>query len=362
MKKNRGPLYIAFALAAVIFLWMLSGVFFRARNHVAVQQRETHLFRVRAVHSVAQKIVRESDVNARTEADRQVTLRSELDGQVLEVCAKRGSVVQEGDPIIRLEMRDREARAAQAAAALKASTMERDSARTLAAKGLQSQSELAAAEAACEAAEASLKIANLDLERATIRAPFDGVLVERYVEKGDYLNAGSQVALVADLDPIVVTGYMTGSELEGVETGGNARAELNPGGEIRGMLTYISPEADAQTRTYKVEMRSPNPGQTLRAGITAQLFVPHAEISAHFISPAHVLLSDDGTVGLLLSDAEGNTRFSPVSIVRATADGLWVSGIPDDTIIVTEGKDFVSPGQQVELVMQDDAEAVEAAK
>jgi multidrug efflux system membrane fusion protein len=361
MKKNRKPLIIACAISAILVLWMLSGVFSHGKAKKAEATKETtSAFRVRAVESSAQMIVRESEVNARTEANRDVILRAEVGGRVQKIGAARGSRVKEGDLVVAMELREREARLAQAKATLEERRMQLDSATKLAAKGMQSRAELATAQSSYESADAELTLAKLDLERAEVCAPFSSALVERYAEKGDYLSIGDEIALVADLDPIVVKGYMTEREISGVHVGNEATAKLATGEKLSGSITYISPDADKETRMYQVEMRAPNSDYAVRSGVTAQMYVPHDRISAHFISPAYLLLADDGTIGVMLADADGTTHFASISIVKTGKDGLWISGLPEKTIIITSGKDFVSPGQKVELVLDTPATVASA--
>ena len=352
MKPNQTPKFVAAILSAVLVLWMLSGLLSgktEAQTPGASASKKEALFRVRAVHSEAKEIIRDSRVNARTEADRTVTLRAEVSGQVVSVGAERGAMVQAGEVIVAVESRDRESRVAQAAAALRQAEMELESVKNLAAKGLAPQSQLAASESGAEAARAALTDAKLDLERSTIRAPFGGALASRAVEVGASLSPGNEIGVVTDLDPIVVAGWMTEKEIAGVHVGSSATAELSSGGKLAGTITFISPEADPVTRMYKVEMRTPNADYSVRSGLTAVLSVPHDRILAHYVSPAAILLADDGRIGLLLSDDSGVTSFCPVEIVRTEQGGMWVSGLPEKTIIVTVGKDFVNPGQKVEL-------------
>jgi multidrug efflux system membrane fusion protein len=185
------------------------------------------------------------------------------------------------------------------------------------------------------------------------------MLVDRYVEKGDYLSIGNEVAKVADMDPIRVRGFLTELEIVGVRTGKEASAKLSTGETPEGKISYISPEADAQSRMFQVEMETPNPGNAIRAGVTTELIVPHDRTMAHFISPAHILLSDDGTIGVMLADEEGVTAFCPINIVKTTSEGIWVDGMPDKTLIITQGKDFITPGQKVQLVIENPTDAAQ---
>jgi len=364
MKKNRSSILVASVLAVTLVLWMASGLLLSGKKNKeqnSENKAEKPLFRVRAIESTATLISRETTVNARTEANREVIILAEVSGQVLEVGAERGTFMHEGDMIATLEQRDRQARFAQAEAVLRQKTLEAESARKLAESGLKSQSELASAQASAEAAQAELTTAKLDMERAVTRAPFDGMLAERYVEKGDYLSPGTKVAKVVDLNPIRITGYLTELEIVGVRPGKKARAKLSTGEKLEGAISYISPEADTQSRMYKVEMNSPNPDNAIRAGVTTELVVPHDQTLSHFVSPAYILLADDGTIGLMLADAEGLTSFCPINIVNTTSDGIWVDGMPEKAIIITQGKDFITSGQKVELVIENKTEAAPEA-
>jgi multidrug efflux system membrane fusion protein len=363
--KNRTPQYIAGGISAFLVLWMASGAIggdTKPESTADKSKAEQKLFRVRAVKSKAVEIVRETLVNARTEASRSVTLRAEVGGQVREIGAARGAAVKEGEAILRLEERERKARLEQARGNLERAQIEAQSARKLASQGLQSRSDLAAAEASLEAASAELTTAQLDCERTIITAPFDGILAERSAEMGDYLSPGTEVASVADLDPIRVTGYMTERELGGVHTGSAASAKLSDGTKLEGTIRYISPEAEAQTRMYRVEMECPNPDYAIRAGLTAQLSVPHDKVKAHFVSPGSVTLTDTGDIGVIVADKDGVTRFCHIDLVKTEADGLWVGGLPDDAILVTVGQDFVKAGSKVELVFADAAPAAKSAE
>ncbi len=355
MNAQLSPKKIAAAITGLLVLWMLTGIVSGkdAPKSDSAAKAEKPLFPVRAVRLDAQLITKTSYVNSRTEADRSVTLRAEVSGQVVAIGADRGARVAEGDLIVSVEARDRASRAAEAKATLREKEMELDSTRALAAKGLASQSQLASAESAAESARAALTSADLDLARCSIRAPFDGVLVDRSAEAGDLLSPGGEVAVVADLDPIVVAGWMTEKEVAGVHPGLEASAKLSDGREISGTITYLSPQADPVTRMYKVELRAPNADYSIRSGLTAVLAVPHDKVMANLVSPASVLLSDAGVVGLLLADEEGVTSFCPVEIAQSAPEGFWVTGAPEKTILVTLGKDFVRPGQKVKLVFED---------
>lgn len=357
--KEKMPLFIAGGLALALVLWMLSGASGEKKESApeATKAAEARpLFKVRAIASHASPIVRETVVAARTAPDREATLRSEASGTVQELGAARGSRMREGALIAALDVRDRAARVAQAKAAVQAARIESEAARRLSGQGLQSESQAATAETTLEAANAALTLAELDLENARIEAPFDSWLAERMVEVGDFLQHGDTVARIVDLDPIVISGFLTENEVTGIEEHAPATATLATGEVLHGQIRYVAPDSDPQSRMFRVEMEAPNPDAAIRAGVTAQLVVPHETVMAHLISPAHLSLMDTGDVGVLLADEDGLTRFTTVTVVKQAPDGIWVGGLPDTVNIVTVGKDFVRPGDRVDVVLQQPAE------
>ena len=68
---------------------------------------------------------------------------------------------------------------------------------------------------------------------------------------------------------------------------------------------------------------------------------------AHQISPALLTLDDRGEIGVRVVDEEAIVRFYNVSIVAEDRDGVWVSGMPYKTDIITVGQEIVVAGERV---------------
>ena len=168
----------------------------------AARNKPDGLQRVQVIRSHAVLRIREITVAGRTVASRQITIRAETESAVMELVVPRGTSVKKGDTLINLAVEDREARLRKAVALVAKQELEFRAAENLSKKSFTSAVSLANAKAELESARADLATANLEMDRITIRAPFDGVFNMNHVEVGDYLRVGDDVAEMVDLNPL----------------------------------------------------------------------------------------------------------------------------------------------------------------
>lgn len=293
----------------------------------------------------------------RTEASRVGRLLAETEGRLIELRVEEGQSVSDGDLIGRIDVDERSATVIGAEALVAQRRIEHEAAAKLANKGFQSEIRRAEALAALEAAKATLRLARIDLDDTRLTAPFDGILMHRSVELGDFLKSGDPVAEIVDLDPIIVAADVSEREVGQVVEGALAQVRLVTGHMAEGVISYISPQADETTRTFKIELEIPNPDLTLKAGVTSEVLLPKQQTNAHLISPALLTLNANGEVGVKLVDAESIARFAPVMIVEDTPEGFWVTGLPEQLTLITVGQEYVLDGQKVTPTLEDEIAA-----
>jgi len=305
---------------------------------------------VRVATLDARPMTSEVILQGRTEAWRSVDLRAEVRGRVEEVLVERGTAVAAGTPLVRLAVNDRRAQLDQAKALVAQRQIEFDAARTLNQRGHAADVQLAQARANLDAAQAAVRRAEVDLANTEIRAPFEGVLDKRPVNLGDFLDVANPVATVVDLDPLRIVGFASERSVAELRVGGRGVARIVGLPEVEGRIAYIAAVADAATRTFRVELEIPNPGNRIVAGLTAQLRLPVATRAAHFVAPSALSLADDGAIGVKVVDGGGRARFLPVEIVGTGTDGVWLGGLPERITLITVGHEFVAPGNRVKPV------------
>jgi multidrug efflux system membrane fusion protein len=252
---------------------------------------------------------------------------------------------------LRLDLRDREARLAQAKASVNEHRTSYEAQLKLKSDGYVSDTQIAETVAKLETARAELIRAELDLEHRVIRAPFDGVLQDREVEIGDFVRAGDDVATFVDNTKIVVSGTIAEQDARFVTVNDTGQGVLATGQQVTGRIRYVAPVADQSTRTFNVELEVNNPDGSLPAGVTAQMQLPGGKTLAHKISPALLTLDANGNIGIKIVNEYDEVEFFQIELARSDADGVWISGLPDRARVIVVGQGYVSAGQIVEPVL-----------
>ena len=346
------------ALAGAAIGWVISGQLGESGTEPEVQKPPADLTAldeapaVRVRPSAAQPHAVIDLLRGRTEANRLVEVKSETDGRVIELTVEDGTRVSAGEVIARLSAGDRPARLAEAKALLAQRKIEYEADQKLSKKGFRAETQVAATEASLEAAEAAVKIAEVELAYTRIEAPFDGVVDQRVVELGDFVDRGEAIARLVELDPILIVTQVNERDVQRLAVGTPGKARLMTGATVEGHIRHISAIADEATRTFRVELEVANPEGAIADGMTAEIALPLNRVQAHLVSPAILTLSDSGLIGVKAVDESSHVVFHPVKIVDTDNSGVWISGLPDEVTLITVGQEYVSVGETVEPVFE----------
>jgi HlyD family secretion protein len=140
--------------------------------------------------------------------------------------------------------------------------------------------DLKALNAQADQVRAALAIAADDLKESRLLAPFNGFITVKDVEQGEFVQAGSPVVTLAQLDRVWVKTYVPETQLGRVRLSQAVEviSDSYPGKIYQGRVTYISPEAEftpknVQTKeeriklVYRIKVSLDNPNQELKAGM-----------------------------------------------------------------------------------------------
>lgn len=285
-------------------------------------------------------------VRGRTMANRRVEVDAETVGLVVSEPLRRGARIEAGQLLCRLDPGSRPAQLREAEARLAEARADLDAADRLTAQGFTAATTRNTRQAEFEAAQAGVDLIRLDIARLEIRAPFSGVLESDTAELGALLSAGESCATVIDLSTIRAAGFVNEQAVDLIAEGQHARVRLVNGRVADGEISFIARVADEETRTYEVEIALPNAEERLRDGMTAELDIDLPAVRAHRIPQSALTLDDQGRLGVRL--AEGTTaRFVPVRILRDERNGVWVAGLGERASVIVVGQEFVRDGRPI---------------
>lgn len=285
-------------------------------------------------------------LRGRTEAERRVVVMSETTGRVISEPLRRGTRVNAGDLLCKLDPGTRSAMLAEAEARYREAEANAQASERLSERGFTAETTAIGNRAALQAAQAAIEQAKLEIERLEIHAPFGGLIEADTAEYGALLQPGSECATVIDIDPIKFVGFVSEQAVDRIEIGAPVAVRLVTGREFVGRIRFVSYSADPDTRTFRVEADVPNSALQIRDGLTAEGIVATEGTRAHLVPQSALTLDDAGRLGLRLVE-DGVARFAPADVVRDTPEGVLLSGLPDEIEVIVTGQDFVTDGQAV---------------
>jgi RND family efflux transporter MFP subunit len=267
-------------------------------------------------------------------------LKGEINGTVEDVLVRPGGRVRKGDPIVRLDPRPfdlavREADAALAEANIRfQGNLASDS--ILLGPGQEGERRKnALALSGVPAAEVRLEKAKLDRERATITAPFDGVVDRVGISAGERLSPGQDVATVVDLTHLRVEAQVLEHDLPYVRPGGEAliSTPASQGTPVHGRITAVLPLVDSTSRAGRVVVSvvrgvGPTQALALQPGMYADLRLEATRLPNRIIVPARAVIERDGRP--LVFVVKGG-RAQWVYILPGRSNGSETEVLPDSS-------------------------------
>lgn len=345
---NKGHV-LALLLIFTLATWLIIGLSSDSEEYINPRPlvMDHGLRKVQIERMQGTLVERSITVSGKTAANRSVELKSEIRSKVKKIHKQKGERVKKGDLIVELDARDWPARVTQTKASLRQYKLEFASAKKLLKKGLYNEAQLAQAETALANANAELTNAQLNLNASRITAPFDGIVDQRYVELGDYVKENTGIVKILDFSPYLVTGHVAEKDASFINIGDSAEAILVTGDIIKGTIRFIAAEADDKTRTFPIEMEISNPSGSMTSGLTAKLQIPQPKQFAHEVSPALLILDDQGHLGIKGITPDNKVIFHGIDILKAENTGIWITGLEEAAQIITVGQGFVDYGEEV---------------
>ncbi|MEY4564151.1 MAG: hypothetical protein RLZZ618_3428 [Pseudomonadota bacterium] len=225
-----------------------------------------------------------------------VMLRPESSGRVARLGFSDGQRVKRGQVLVQLDDTLQRAQRLQATAqaSIARTTLQRN--RELAEQNFVSKSAVDQSAAALEVAEAQVALADAQLLRMRIVAPFDGVTGIRVVNVGDYVKDGADLVNVNDITALLVDFRLPESAVTRLKVGQDVEVTLDstPGRIFKGQVEAIDSQLDANGRSLLVRALLDNTQGVLRPGMFARADIVFAVRDKAIVVPEEALVPQNG--------------------------------------------------------------------
>ena len=192
--------------------------------------------------------------------------------------------------------------------------------------------------------------------RIAVRAPADGIVIEKPVQEGMRIEPGQALYKTADLSDVWLIAEVQEQDLGLIHPGQKAEAQFIafPGKSFAGTVEFIYPTLSPETRTARVRIVIPNPDQALRAAMYASvaIAVPAADQPVLAIPASAVI--DSGARQVVLID-RGEGRFEPRPVHLGTQAGDWIEvidGVKAGERVVTSANFLIDAESNLRAALQ----------
>jgi RND family efflux transporter MFP subunit len=355
---RRVPMAVARTVAIVALAVGLTSACGTAKGESAAKTAAPAAISVSVAAATEQPITRFLKVTGTLAAEEEAEVAAEIQGRVIATPVERGTRVAEGADLIRVSPAEAQAQAteaeanaaqlerrlglggiqeregvsgdsaefesdrvpevANARAQLTLATGDFDRAKMLFDKQLLSKADFDQKSAQAEVARRQLEIAingamqqyqgllaararamlaKKALADTIVKAPFAGVVGQRLVSIGDYVQRGTKVASVLRTNPLRVQLTVPEQYSAGVAVGRSVSFEVDasPGQKFTGQVRYVSPALESNSRTLVVEAVVPNDSGALKPGSFATALIEQANRSPGVLTPAAAVRTVAGT-------------------------------------------------------------------
>jgi membrane fusion protein (multidrug efflux system) len=298
-------------------------------------------------------------------ANKESGVAADVMGKVSAVFVERGSRVKAGAPLVRLDRRqaalmEDEARSQAAAAQTQAALAKSECARAtkLFDEGAINQADYDRSKAQCEAAAATAAAASARRQLAgktvgdmVIKAPFAGLIADRFVNPGEYVRADSRVATVVQLDPLRLELSVPENALASFGVGAEVKFHVPafPSETFTGKVRFIGATVRRATRDLLVEAVVANKDERLRPGMFAVADVTLGQTSLPAVPKAALRTDERAGTDRVFVVENGRVEERLVRTGHADADSVVIhSGLRAGERVVLRPAANLRDGQRVQ--------------
>jgi len=283
------------------------------------------------------------------EAMQSIELRPEIEGRLAEILIREGALVARGTPLFRVDDAELKAEVARAEADRDLARQSLARTRDLLAQKASSQAELERAEATARSNEAALDLLSVRLARTVVRAPFAGVVGQRFVSLGDYVTTSTRLVSLHTVTPQRATFQVPERYADQLENGQRVTFHVAalPGREFTGRVDFVDPVVQLPGRTIMVKAAVANPKRELQPGMFIEARLATAMRPNAVVIPEDAVTALQGSTFVWVVSQGKATRRQVELGVRTPGFVEALTGVEAEEQVVVGGQERLGEGAPV---------------
>ena len=196
------------------------------------------------------------------------------------------------------------------------------------------------------ALKAQVEQFEIELKKKVIRAPFDGVVIKRLVDRGEWVSEGETVAVIGKDDTIDIVAEVPERFIGFIRKGMEVGATAN-GNNLRGKVIAVVPRGDVATRTFPVKIRTINEFELIE-GMSAKVTLPTADSTQALIVPRDAVIAKFGQ-DVVYAVSDSRARMVPVNVIgyNGLNAGVESDELKAGMLVVVGGNERLNDKQAV---------------
>jgi RND family efflux transporter MFP subunit len=202
-----------------------------------------------------------------------------------------------------------------------------------------------------EISKKQLEIALLRKAKSVIRAPFDGIVLEKCADMGDWIEPGAELCRIGSSHDVFVKVPVAEELLRHSPQGGSVDVTIHATGKrVPGMIVGVLPVADPRTKNCMLKIRLPRL-ETVVENMSATVMIPVGERRRLKLVPRDALISVRGK-DMVYTVKGGRAVAVPINIVSFVGEHACTDSpeIPKGMKVVVDGNERLRPQQLVTVI------------
>lgn len=338
-----------------IFILLLSGgwVAYKLRVNSNITHAEIQAELKPVYYTAGGAVVREMDFSGAfeyrgtVEAGKIITLSAESEGKILYSAMRKGISVPKGLLLVKIDGPVREANYQVSQDNYNKAKSDYDKLSALLASGNATGQEVENAQLQMQNAASQVNINKTLVDQTSVVAPDTGVIVDRKISQGEYVQVGSPLGTLVCLNEVFVNVYIPENRVSQIKAGSlvTVKADAYPGIGYPGAVTAVIPVASA-AQTFPVEIKLANfKKEKLMAGMNVSVVFAGDQRSKALVIPRTALVAAGKQTAVYLIGHSLKPILTPVVIGHEYGTFLEVlNGLQSGDTVMTSGQSNVEPG------------------